>query len=185
MNQTRTDNRRGSYGPGTDSRRGSYGQRTGASAGGSRSGYVYGNTVRKTELRREAGIRQQLQEPPRRPMQNEVRKNREKARHMSMGYVLFLAAALIAAGLILVNYVQLQAELTNLTKLNATKESELSSLRLANDEAYNRVLSSIDLEEVKRIAIGELGMVYAEDGQIYHYTSEGNDYMRKVTEGSN
>lgn len=179
MSQTRTDNRRGSYGQRTDNRRGSYGQRTGASAGGNRGGYVYGNTVRKEEIRR------QLQEPPRRPVQNEVRKNREKAHHMSMGYVMFLAAALVAAGLILVNYVQLQAELTNLTKLNATKVSELSSLRLANDEAYNRVLSSIDLEEVKRIAIGELGMVYAEEGQIYNYTSEGNDYMRKVTEGSN
>ena len=145
MSQTRNHNRRGSYR-----------QRTGVSSGGNRSGYVYGNTVRKEEIQR------QLQEPPRRPVRNEVRKNREKARHMSMGYVLFLAAALIAAGLILVNYVQLQAELTNLTKLNATKVSELSSLRLANDEAYNRVLSSIDLEEVKRSAIGELGMVYAE-----------------------
>lgn len=163
----------------TQSRRGSYGQRTVVSTGGNRGGYVYGNTVRRAEIQR------QLQEPPRRPVQNEVRKNRDKAHHMSMGYVLFLAAALIAAGLILVNYVQLQAELTNLTKLNATKVSELSSLRLANDEAYNRVLNSIDLEEVKRIAIGELGMVYAEEGQICHYTSEGNDYMRKVTEGSN
>lgn len=104
---------------------------------------------------------------------------------MSMGYVLFLAAALIAAGLILVNYVQLQAELTNLTKTNASRVSELSSLRLANDEAYNRVLNSIDLEEVKRIAIGELGMVYAQEGQIYNYDSEGTDYMRKVTEGTN
>lgn len=168
MSQTRTHNRRGSYG-----------QRTGVSAGGNQSGYVYGNTARKAEFQR------QLQEPPRRPVQNEVRKNRDKAHHMSMGYVLFLAVALVAAGMILVNYVQLQADLTNLTKLNATKVSELSSLRLANDEAYNRVLSSIDLEEVKRIAIGELGMVYAEEGQIYHYTSEGNDYMRKITEGSN
>lgn len=104
---------------------------------------------------------------------------------MSMGYVMFLAAALIAAGLILVNYVQLQAELTNLTKLNATRLSELSNMRQANDEAYNRVLNSIDLEEIKRIAIGELGMVYAQEGQIYNYNSEGNDYMRRITEGSN
>ena len=160
-------------------RRDSYGQRAGVSAGGNRSGYVYGNTARKVEIQR------QLQEPPKKPVQNEVRKNREKAHHMSMGYVLFLAAALVVAGLILVNYVQLQAELTNLTKINASRVSELSSLRLANDEAYNRVLNSIDLEEVKRIAIGELGMVYAQEGQIYNYTSKGNDYMRKVTEGTN
>lgn len=162
MSQTRDYNRRGSYG-----------QRTASSAAGSR--YVHGNTARRLEVQR------QLQEPVRKPVQHEVRKNRDKAHHMSMGYVLFLAAAMIAAGLILVNYVQLQAELTNLTKTNATQASVLSSLRLSNDEAYNRVLSSIDLEEVKRIAIGELGMVYAQEGQIYNYTSEGNDYMRKVT----
>lgn len=161
-----------------DSRTGSYGKRTGA-AGGSRSVYVYGNTARRLEIQR------QLQEPARRPVQHEVRKNRDKAHHMSMGYVLFLAAALIAAGLILVNYVQLQAELTNMTKANATLKSRLSDLQLTNDEAYNRVMSSIDLEEVKRIAIGELGMVYAQEGQIYTYTSEGNDYMRQVTEGTN
>ncbi len=164
---------------GNHNRRSSYRQRTGVSAGGHSSGYVYGNTARRTEIQR------RLQEPPKRPVQNEVRKNRDKAHHMSMGYVLFLAAALVAAGLILVNYVQLQAELTNLTKTNASKVSELSSLRLANDEAYNRVLNSIDLEEVKRIAIGELGMVYAQEGQIYKYDNEGTDYMRKVTEGTN
>jgi len=164
---------------GNHNRRNSYGQRTVVSAGGHRSGYVYGSTAQRTEIQR------RLQEPPKRPVQNEVRKNRDKAHHMSMGYVLFLAAALIAAGLILVNYVQLQAELTNLTKTNASRVSELSSLRLANDEAYNRVLNSIDLEEVKRIAIGELGMVYAQEGQIYNYDSEGTDYMRKVTEGTN
>ena len=141
-------------------RRGSYEKRTGVSASGNRGRYVYGNTARKVEIQR------QLQEPLKKPVQNEVRKNREKAHHMSMGYVLFLATALVVAGLILVNYVQLQAELTNLTKINASKVSELSSLRLANDEAYNRVLNSIDLEEVKRIAIGELGMVYAQEGQI-------------------
>ena len=168
MSQTRNRNRRGSYG-----------QRTGTSVAANRGGYVYGNTARRLEVQR------QLQEPPKRPVQNEVRKNRDKAHHMSMGYVLFLAAALIAAGMILVNYVQLQAELTNLTKTNASKLSELSTLRLSNDEAYNRVLSSIDLEEIKRVAIGELGMVYAQEGQIYNYTSEGNDYMRKVAEDTN
>lgn len=168
MSQTRNHNRRGSYG-----------QRADRASAVNRSGYVYGNTVRGAEIQR------QLQEPPKRPVQNEVRKNRDKAHHMSMGYVLFLAAALIAAGLILVNYVQLQAELTNLTKGNAALVSELSDRRLSNDEAYNRVLSSIDLEEVKRIAIGELGMVYAQEGQIYNYTSEGNDYMRKVTNDTN
>ena len=148
------------------------------SAGNARGAYVYGNTVRRFE------VTGQTEPAPRPRPRPEVRRNRDKARHMSAGYVLFLVAALCAAALILVNYIQLQSELTTLTKSVAAKESQLNSMRISNDEAYNRVLNSINLEEVKRIAIGELGMVYAEEGQIITYTNESNDYMRQVTESS-
>lgn len=146
-------------------------------ARGSRSVYVYGSAAPQIEITRE------LEEPRRQP-RPQVRKNREKAHHMSAGYVFFLGAALLAAGLILVNYIQMQAQLTNLTKSVASMESELNSVRIANDEEYNRIVNSINLEEVKRIAIGELGMTYAEEGQIITYSSEKNDYMRKAAGGS-
>lgn len=142
----------------------------------SRGFYVYGNTARRLE------VAMPLEEPRRQP-RHEVRKNRDKARHMSAGYVLFLAAALFAAAFILVNYIQLQAELTNRTKSVAKKESQLNSLRIANDEEYNKIVNSVNLEDIKRIAIGELGMVYAEEGQIIMYTSESHDYMREVVDG--
>lgn len=150
------------------------GRRAAGAAGSSRTSYVYGNTVRKMEAVRP------LEEPRRSPAP-EVRKNREKARHMSAGYVLFLAVALCTAALILVNYIQLQAELTNMTKRIAAKQVQLNNQRVANDEEYNRIVNSISLEDIKRIAIGELGMIYAEEGQIITYTSESNDYMRQVT----
>lgn len=100
---------------------------------------------------------------------------------MSAGYVMFLAAALIASGLILVNFIQLQSQLTALTKTVAFRESELNQIKMANDEEYNRIISGIDLEEIKRIAIGELGMDYAEEGQIVPYENRSSDYMRQVT----
>lgn len=144
---------------------------------GNRSAYIYGNVVRQAEIVRE------LEEPRRQP-EPQVRKNREKAHHMSAGYVCFLGLALLAAGLILVNYIQMQAQLTNLTRSVASMESELNSARIANDEEYNRIVNSINLEEVKRIAIGELGMTYAQEGQIISYSGVKNDYMRKVTDES-
>ena len=147
-------------------------------AGRTRGAYVYGNTARRLE------VVAQPETAPRRQPRHEVRRNRDKAHHMSAGYVLFLAVALCAAAVILVNYIQLQAELTTATKRVAAKESQLNSMRIANDEAYNKVLNNINLEEVKRIAIGELGMVYAEEGQIVTYTTENYDYMRQVTGGS-
>ena len=138
--------------------------------------YIYGNTVQKPDLRR------QLEEEPRRQLSHETRKNRDKARHMSMGYVLFLVTALCAAGSILLNYIQLQSDLTNKMKRISQLESQLNSVRLSNDEEYNRIVNGIDLEEIKRIAIGELGMTYASEGQIITYSNAGNDYMRQVTE---
>ena len=139
-----------------------------------RSAYVYGNTARKLEPQRH------WEKTPVRKTPPVVRKNREKARHMSAGYVMFLAVALCAAAYILVNYIQLQAQLTNLTKSVASKKSELNMLTLSNDEEYNRIISSINLEEIKRIAIGELGMIYAQEGQIIPYENVSNDFMRQA-----
>ena len=68
---------------------------------------------------------------------------------MSAGYVIFLAAAMCAVAFILVNYVQLQAELTSRIRQVSTKESELNSLKSENDEEYNRIINSINLEEIK------------------------------------
>ena len=122
----------------------------------------------------------QWEEAPVREMPSVVRKNRDKAHHMNAGYVMFLAVALCMAAYILVNYIQLQARLTSLTRDVAAKKSELNVLTLSNDEEYNRIISGIDLEEVKRIAIGELGMVYAQEGQIVEYANVSSDYMRQV-----
>ena len=44
--------------------------------------YIYDNTARDLQIRRQM-------EEPRRQMSHETRKNREKARHMSIGYVTF------------------------------------------------------------------------------------------------
>ncbi len=144
----------------------------------SRSEYIYGNAVRKLEPQK------RLEERPAKKPHPEVRKNRERAHHMNPGYVLFLTAALCAAALILVNYIQMQSDLIALTRTAASRESELNHLKMANDEEYNRIINSIDLEEIKRIAMGELGMVYAKEDQIIIYEGESNDYMRQVKERS-
>lgn len=140
-----------------------------------RTAYMYDNTARKVSVQR------QLEEAPSRRLSKEARNNRERARYMNLGYIAFLMGALFLCGVILVNYIQLQSELTAKTRNVASLESELNALKLANDEEYNRINASIDLEEVKRVAIGELGMTYAKEGQIITYSNVGSDYMRKVS----
>lgn len=140
--------------------------------------YIYGNNAYDINIQR------QLQEKPKNKLSNETRKNRDKAHHMSLGYVVFLLAALCTCAVILINYVELQSELTTRTEHIAELQSELNTKKLSNDEAYNRITRNVDLEEIKRIAIGELGMTYAKQGQIVTYSNAGNDYMRQVNNGN-
>ena len=119
---------------------------------------------------------------PKKKVNNSVRRNRDRAKNMNAGYVLFLWAALVATGIILVYYIGLQSDITNSVKNISTLERQLNSLKVANEEDYSRISSSVDLEEIRRIAIQELGMQYAQEGQIISFASENNDYVKQMAE---
>lgn len=144
----------------------------------SRNMYMYGSAAPKYDIPR------QLEEPQRKVLSNEARKNREKARYMSLGYVLFLIAALMVAGVVLIGYIRLQADITSLSGEITRQERLINSLRVENDEALSRIEHSVDLELIKQVAIQELGMTYPKEGQIITYESVGYDYMRKVSDGN-
>lgn len=141
-----------------------------------RNPYLYDNLARSQYVVRE------MEEESGQQISNETRKNREKAHHMNLAYMVFLIVALCCAGMVLVNYLQLQAEVTRRAEIIANKESELNTLRLSNDEDYNRIINSIDMEQIKQVAIQDLGMTYATEGKIQLYTNDGSDYMRKVAD---
>ena len=58
----------------------------------------------------------------------------------------------------------------------------MTALRTENDDEYNRVLSSVDLNQIRKTAIEELGMVYAGADQVVFYDSHTNDYVRQYGE---
>lgn len=101
---------------------------------------------------------------------------------MNFPYVMFLASALVVMGIVLSGYIQLQSGITRTVEHISRLESELNELKLSNDEEYSRITSSVDLEEIRRIAIGELGMRYAKEGQIIGYSTEGSDYVRQFSD---
>lgn len=124
-------------------------------------------------------VRTAIHEKPVKRISNAARKNREKAAHMSFGYVLFLALGLCLTMGILYGYISLQAGNTAMKEEIAAMESELNSLRLENEEEYSRIMSSVDMEHVRAVAMGELGMRYAEEGQIVEVDGSGDDYVRQ------
>lgn len=143
--------------------------------------YIDGNTVRRvqTEVRPRPQQTRRAEENLRPRTSRKTRRNREKALRMDFGYVAFLAAAASVSLFVCVNFLQLQAESTTHRKTVANLTSEYSELKLANDTEYERALSSVDLEQIKDIAINKLGMVYATEGQIITYSSQASDYVRQ------
>lgn len=138
-----------------------------------KSPYIYGNAARSLQEELNA---------PRKILSNETRKNREKAHHMNIGYILFLSGALFACAIFLIGYVQKQSELTSKIAQVSKLEKELNTLKLSNDEMYTRIQSNVNLEEIRKIAIEELGMTYAEEGQVILYQGNKKDYMHQNAE---
>lgn len=132
--------------------------------------YIEGSAVRKL---------QEYEKPA--PQARSVRraKVRVKAVPMNKGYIAVAAVAFVIVCTVLMSYVKLQSGITNHVTNISRLESRLNEMRLANDETYTKIMSSVDLEEIKRIAVNELGMKYAKEGQVVEYTGEGNDYVRQ------
>ena len=105
---------------------------------------------------------------------------RPKSRSFSVLGFAIAGIAFVLFAISMVNYVQLQSELTAKIKSVANKQIELNNLKSYNDEHLARITGSVDLESIESIARGELGMTYASEGQVITYESAGNDYMRKA-----
>lgn len=129
--------------------------------------YDYGNTVRKPDIvpkRHEETHRSEQKKVSR-----QIRKNRKNALHMNKGYVVFLSIAVVIAFVVCLQYLQLQAEITNRSQNITSLQRELAEKKEVNTTRFNSALDSVNLEEVRRKATEELGMVHAEDNQIITY----------------
>lgn len=135
--------------------------------------YVQGNAVRR--LRPEIEI-----EEPVRVVSHRTQRNRDKARYMNPGYVVFLSIAAALVAVMLISYIQVQSDLTICRKQVASMKSELDYLKTTNDENLKRVESSVSLDKIKEIAVEELGMTYAKEGQVIIIEDEGSDYVRQI-----
>lgn len=128
--------------------------------------YVYGSAVRK-----EKPVSPQPVKKQKKKVSQRVRKNRRQALHMNRGYVMFLAAASVAVLFACVQYLRLQAEVTSRSENIIALQYELESMREANTTKYNAVMNFMNLEEIRDKAMNELGMVYADTGQVIKYSS--------------
>lgn len=143
------------------------------------SAYQYGNVVRQLQVVPNPYDNSKIDKPR---LSNSTRKNREKALNMNLGYVMFLAVAVVVTLMVCISYLKLQAEMTHRVKNISSLEKEVADLRSDNDETYNRITNSIDLEHIKQVALEEIGMVYASESQVVLYENQESDYVRQYSD---
>ena len=141
--------------------------------------YVEGSAARQLRPQEDERVRRRQMPETRRA---HSRRRIVKAAPMNKGYIAVMAAAVLIVCGLLMSYVKMQSDITNHINTISDLESRLNALKLANDETYTKIMSNVDLEEIKRIAVNELGMKYAKEGQVVQYTGEGNDYVRQYSD---
>lgn len=95
---------------------------------------------------------------------------------------LSLTALLLASGVTLwlcFSYIQLQTEINTHISSIEKKSSELEKLKSENDALQSSIDTSVDLNEVYRVATQELGMVYADQDQVITYSKTESGYVRQ------
>ena len=98
---------------------------------------------------------------------------------MNLSYVVFLTVAAVATVMMCINYLKLQSKNTALQKSVTVLATQLSETKLENDSEYNRIMSNVDLQQLKETAINDLGMTYASESQMRTYDSQGSDYVKQ------
>ena len=132
-------------------------QRRGSSAAPARRDqYQRGTAVKVSERSEQELLRDQ----------KAALRNREKAGRMNPALILFMTSVLCVTAFILVRFIDLRASVTY-------------SMKESNDETWNELNASIDLEQVKYEAIAKLGMTYAQEGQIVTYSAGTEDYVHQ------
>lgn len=137
---------------------------------------VQGNVVRKVYAE------PKHYEKRERPAEELHRRRRQEKNTLSVPYCLFLAAACVCTLILGAYYLQQQALATSSQKKIASLESELTDLKKTNADDLNRIETSINLEEIRDIAINELGMVYASEENVVLYKNTSRNYVSQYDE---
>ncbi len=138
------------------------------------SRYIYDNTARELAPETEVRKKNSKQIAP-------APSHKKRARHsaMNLPYVMFLIMAVAATCIMCMRYIKLQSSIVSHVKTISAMEMDLSELKAENDDLEARIKGAVDLEEIKRRAMDELGMTYAREDQIVEYNSDGTDYVRQ------
>ena len=104
-------------------------------------------------------------------------RNRHRAQLLDIGSVIFMSFALVLCCLMCIAFLYYQrsvnAKIDEITAL----EKQVADAIAANDLTRLHITALENLDEIKDVAINEMGMSVAKEEQIKYYTLNSDDYM--------
>ncbi len=138
--------------------------------------YEAGNTAKKIRYSY-TDYEYEFEEDTRSVKSADKRQLRAQGLSRTYGFFLVFMAMVLLVGCII--YLDLRNDITAQQKTITGMESELSALRLKNDEELDRIEGAVDMEKIKKIAMEELGMTYPDSGQVVDIEGGAGDYVRQ------
>ena len=135
--------------------------------------YVYTSTARK--LKRNDERQNFISYEP-------IKRDKKKTVQISPLYVIMLT---IVAGLVIfsvMNFIELNSQVTTLRNQKGKLTNQYEKMLLSNDLYYDSIMSKVDLAEIERIAVVDLGMKMADKGQVIEYSSDLDDYVKQYAD---
>jgi len=147
----------------------------------------YGNTAPKAEpVHEPVPKKQEVQRPKRQEKQSPKQESKPRTyakpsvdHNIGFFSMCFLLAAILATLYTCFMYLKVQSETVVINKEIRQLEDELQSIQERNEAAYNEVLDAVNLDEIYRVAVQELGMVYPDKNRTIYYQGEENSYVRQ------
>ncbi len=144
---------------------------------------------RKYEYEYEGNAARQLEQPvvePRRrqpqrelPSKRQSHLNQERALQFRLIHMIPLTVALAIAAVLCIQYMELQRTVALRLQNIAAYENQLKEMQLENDARELEIENSVDLNEIYRQAVEELGMVNPGKDQYIQYEKIESEYVRQ------
>lgn len=99
----------------------------------------------------------------------------------AVGFVALMSVAIIFS-YSCIGYLEMFDNLKKIERETVAITRQIKQLKIKNDSMENYIYSKIDLEEIRKIAIEEFGMIYPFDSQVIRYKNVKNGYVRQYGE---
>ena len=80
------------------------------------------------------------------------------------------------------SFISLKSKVTTLRNEKGNLTSQYEKMVLSNDLYYDSIMSKVDLAEIERIAVVDLGMKMADKDQMVEYKGDLEDYVKQYAD---